>query len=191
MRASRIALSLIVFSFMASPALAADRYTFDTAHTQILFFVSHLGFSQSQGEFLDYDGHFTFESDDWSNSEVNVDIKTASVDMDLADWDEHLRSEDFFHVTEYPTMSFTSREVEKTGEQTGTIHGDLTLLGTTQPVTLDVTFNKAGKHPISGKYVAGFSAETVIDRTAYGMDYGAGMIGNDVTVRLEVEGFRQ
>ena len=181
------ALLTILFS---SVGLAADQYTFDRAHTQVLFFVDHLGFSQSQGEFHDYDGGFTFDADDWGNSQVEATIRTASLDMDDYAWDKHLRSEDFFDVKKHPEMIFRSTTVERKDGQRGVIEGDLTLLGVTKPVTLEVTFNKAGIHPISKKYVAGFSASTVIKRSEFGMKYGLPMVGDDVQIRLEVEGHR-
>ena len=182
----------LVLSGWSHPAFSTgDSYDFDRAHTQILFFVDHLGFSTSQGEFLDYDGHFAFDPEDWSRSSVAIDIRTASVDMDDYDWDKHMRSKDFFHVDQYPVMSFRSTRVEQTGEKQGRILGDLTLLGVTRPVTLEFTFNKAGVHPISKAYVAGFSAKTAIRRSEFGMKYGLPMIGDHVDIRLEVEGLRR
>lgn len=174
-----------------APALAADRYLFDKVHTQILFFVSHVGFSMSQGELHDYDGAFTFDPADWSSAAVEVTVRTASVDMDDYEWDKHLRSKDFFNVNAYPEMRFVSDRLEKTGDKTGRLHGRLTLLGETHPLVLDVTFNKAGRHPKTKQYVAGFSARGVVRRSEYGMGYGLPMVGDEVHLRLEVEGIRQ
>lgn len=182
---------LVATAGLAAPAFAADRYAFDKAHTQILFFVDHLGFSKSQGEFHDYDGSFTFDPEDWSKAAVEVSIRTHSIDMDDHAWDKHLRNEDFFHVSKYPTMDFRSTRVEPTGERTAKVHGELTLLGVTQPVTLDVTFNKAGEHFLSKQWIAGFSATTTLKRSDFGMTYGLPAVGDPVEVRLEVEGVRQ
>jgi polyisoprenoid-binding protein YceI len=176
---------------VGAPAGAAERYVLEKPHTQILFFVDHLGFSKSQGEFHDFDGEFTFDTEDWSNSAVEVTIRTHSVDMDDHAWDKHLRNEDFFHVNKYPTMTFRSTRVEQTGERTGQVHGELTLLGETRPVTLDFTFNKAGEHFISKQWIAGFSAHTTIKRSDFGMTYGLPAVGDEVAIRLEVEGIRQ
>ena len=176
----------------ATPAKAEPKeYRFDKAHTQILFFVSHLGFSMSQGEFHDYDGTIQFDRENPENSSVNVTIQTDSIDMDDKEWDEHMKNEDFFHVEEYPTMTFESTDIKVTGETEGKITGDLTILGTTREVTLDTTFNKAGKHPYSGNYVAGFSATTQIERSNFGMKYGLPGIGDTVNIRLEVEAIRK
>lgn len=176
----------------ATPAKAElHEYRFDKKHTQILFFVDHLGFSKSQGEFHEYDGTIQFDKDNPENSSVNVTIQTESIDMDDTEWDNHMKNEDFFHVEDYPTMTFESTDIEVTGENTGKITGDLTILDTTREVTLDTTFNKAGKHPYSGDYVAGFSAETQIKRSDFGMEYGLPGIGDTVNIRLEVEAIRK
>ena len=165
-----------------------EKYTFDKAHTQILFFVDHLGFSMSQGEFHDYDGHFVFNRAEPAKSSIDVTIQTASIDMDHEKWDAHMKNEDFFNVEAFPTMRFKSTDIEVTGENTANITGDLTILETTKPVTLSVTHNKSGVHPFSGKYVAGLSATTTVKRSDFGMTYGIPGVGDDVEIRLEVEG---
>ncbi len=191
MRLLLAAAAVIGLSFTGTTAHAApEKYEFDKDHTQILFFVNHLGFSNSQGEFHDYDGGFTFDAENPENSSIDVTIMTDSVDMDDEKWDDHLKNADFFHVEKYPEMTFKSTAIEVTGENTGKVTGDLTLLGVTQPVVLDVTFNKADTHPYSGKFVAGFSGSTTIKRSEFGMEYGLPAVGDEVTVRLEVEGVR-
>ena len=181
-----------VLGFLATPAQAQiERYSFDKAHTQILFFVDHLGFSFSQGEFHDYDGGFVFDRTQPENSSVNVTINTASIDMDHEKWDQHMKSADFFDIDNFPTAEFKSTNIEVTGDKTARITGDLTMLGKTNPVTLDVTYNKSGTHPFNGEFVSGFSASATIDRTQWGMDYGVPNVGKNVELRLEVEGFRE
>jgi polyisoprenoid-binding protein YceI len=174
---------------LAGSAQAAD-YVFDKAHTQILFFVDHLGFSKSQGEFHDYDGGFRFDPEQWADAEAQISIRTASIDMDDYAWDKHMKSEDFFNVNTYPTMDFQSTKVAKTGESTYRLQGDLTLIGVTKPVSLDVVFNKAGVHPLNKRHVAGFTATGTIKRSDFGMDYALPMVGDEVELRLEVEGYR-
>lgn len=181
----------ILALLLAFPAHAAqENYSFDKAHTQILFNVNHLGFSNSWGEFLDYDGHILFNEEDPKNSEVHITIKTSSIDMDDTKWDEHMKGEDFFNVEKFPDMSFKSNAIDIIGDNTANIKGDLTILGVTKPVILETKFNKAGKHAFSGKYVAGFSATTQINRSDYGMDYGLPLIGDKVNIILEVEAVR-
>lgn len=188
-----LALVAVLFSFsLTSPAIAKmERYHFDKKHTQILFFVDHLGFSKSQGEFLKYDGYFTFDPENVEASTVKLTIQSSSIDMDDTEWDDHMKNHDFMNITKFPEMTFTSTKVTKTGDKTGTLTGDLTLLGMTKPVTLDVTYNKSGIHPFSKRYVSGFSATGTVKRSEFGMNYGLPMIGDDVALRIEVEGFRE
>ncbi|MCP4041268.1 MAG: polyisoprenoid-binding protein [Gammaproteobacteria bacterium] len=172
-------------------AFAADKYSFDQVHTQILFSANHLGFSNYHGEFHDYDGYFTFDPRDWSSSSVKVSIRAASIDMDNKKWEARLRSRDFFFIEKYLKINFKSTRVEQLDEKQGLIHGELTLLGVTRPVTLETTFNRIGKHPMKDQQIAGFSAKTVINRSDFGMKYSLPMVGDQVHIRLEVEGIRQ
>ena len=165
-------------------------YKLDPVHTQVIFFADHLGFSHSEGEFINFDGGFKFDPDNAEASEVNVTIDTTSISMDDQKWNDHLKNADFLNVEKYPEMTFKSTAIEKTGEKTGTLTGDLTLLGVTKPVTLDVTYNRSGQHP-NGNYVAGFSATGEIQRSDFGMSYGLPAIGDTVELRLEVEGIKQ
>lgn len=176
----------------AAPASAELRhYTLDKPHTQILFFADHIGFSKSEGEFLDYAGTIDFDTAAPEKSKVEVTIKTASLDMGDEKWDTHLKNADFFDVEKFPEMKFISTGIEVTGEKTAKITGDLTIKGITKPVVLDTTYNKSGKHPFSGADVAGFSATTTIKRSDFGITYGAPLMGDDVEIRLEVEGTRE
>ena len=187
-----VALAAIALGMLTGTASAEEeRYLFDKDHTNILFFVNHLGFSMMKGKFHEYDGEFIFNREDPGRSSVDVTIATASVDTDHDGLNAHLRTADFFDTATHPTMSFKSTAIERTGQNTALITGDFTMLGVTQPVTLDVTFNKADVHPVNGKYIAGFSGGTTIKRSDYGMTYGVPGIGDEVQVMLEVEGIRQ
>ena len=167
----------------------AAEYNFDKVHTQITFTVSHLGFSTSTGSFVDFDGHFTFDESDFSKSSVEVTIDTNSIDFNDKTWNNHMKGEKWFFTKRYPKMMFKSTSVKKTGEKTMDVVGDLSLKGITKPVTLSVTFNKAGKQ--FGKEKAGFSATTIIDRTEFGMKRGAPAISAKIPVRIEVEGVKK
>ncbi|HPF79070.1 MAG TPA: YceI family protein [Alphaproteobacteria bacterium] len=185
-------LTMALLVMAVRPAQAqVERYEFDKAHTQIMFAVNHLGFSNSHGKFLDFDGYFEFNRGEPEKSKVEVTINTAGINMDDEKWDEHLKGADFFNVEKYPTMTFKSTKIEVTGENTAKISGDLTILDKTNPVTLDVIFNKADKSPFGEKYVAGFSAKAGLKRSDYGMNYGLPMVGDDVSIMIEVEGIRQ
>ena len=174
---------------LSSGANAAD-YVLEPVHTQILFFCDHLGFSKSQGEFLKFNGQFRFDPEDPSASSANVTIESASIDMDNRKWNDHMRNADFFDVENFPTIEFRSTKVEAQSNTHALVHGDLTLLGQTHSVMLKVKHNKTGVHPFSKKTIAGFSATTTITRSQFGMNYGLPVLGDEVEIRLEIEGER-
>ena len=149
-------------------AQAAESYGFDKGHTEIRFTWNHVGLSNQSGEFMDYDGVVAFDPENLANSSVDVTIKAASLDTGVEALDEHLRGPDFFNTAEHPEISFKSTSVRQTAAGRGQVTGDLTINGVTKPVTLDVTLNFQGEHPLAGfipayagaPYVA-FSASAV------------------------------
>lgn len=177
--------------FSLNATAESATYEFDVPHSQMIFFVDHIGFSTSEGQFEDISGSFTFDPDNVTAATVDLTIQTASIDMGYQKWDDHMKNADFFDVEKYPTMTFKSTKVESADGKTGTVTGDLTILDVTKPITLDVTFNKAGIHPFNKKFVAGFSAKGSLKRSDFGMKYGLPMIGDDVELRIEIEGIRQ
>lgn len=179
--------ALVLSAFFTFNVNAAD-YKLDTVHTQIVFSISHHGFSNSKGAFTDFDGQFLFDEEDFGKSSVDVTIQTASLDMNDATWNEHLSGAKWFDVDQFPTIPFKSTSVEKTGDKTMNIVGDLTLKGVTKSATMNVVVNKVGS--MMGKAKAGFSAAMTIDRTDWGMDTYAPAIGAEVTIRIEVEGIK-
>ena len=185
----RIAAALCLI-FMPSPALA-DRFEFDRSHTKILFFVNHLGFADSIGEFTDYDGYFVFDEKAPEKSSVFVTIKPAGIRTSSSALDEKLQNEEFFNSAAFPEIKFASSGIKVTGTNTGEITGDVTLLGVTKPVTLKVTFNKADFHPYSKEYVAGFGAETSFNRSDFGMSAYTPAVGDEVRLLIQTEGVRR
>ena len=177
---------------LVGAAEAADTYKLDPEHTNILFATDHLGFSKLIGQFQQFDGSFTFDGSSVAGVTVEVVVKTASIDTDHEARDKHLSSPDFFNVQEFPEMTFKSTGVESTGDKAAKLTGDLTLLGVTKPITLEVTFNKADASPMDPNvFIAGFSATGTLKRSDFGMQYGQGAIGDEVMLRIEVEGHKQ
>jgi len=178
---------LLSLVFVA-PALAeSEKFVFDKKHTQILFFVNHMGFSNSNGKFLGFDGSFNFDAAKPAEGNVSLVIDTNSLNMDDAKWEEHLKDKNFFNTGSFPTMTFKSTKVTMTGEKTAKLTGDLTLLGVSKPVTLDVVLNKCGEHPMSHAKTCGFSATGNLKRTDWGMKAYVPMVSDDVQLRIEVE----
>jgi len=173
----------------AAEAVAAGNYKIDPAHTTIQFTVSHLGVSDLSGRFNLFEGGITLAPN--GNSEVNVSIQTASVDTNHRKRDDHLRSPDFFNAKQYPEMRFVSKKVSNNAYgQPIKVQGDLTLHGKTRPVTLKVSPVGAGADPWGG-YRAGFNATTTIKRSAHGMNFMQGGIGDDITITLNIEAVKQ
>jgi polyisoprenoid-binding protein YceI len=176
--------ALISVQVLAEPV----RYEIDSAHTDIVWMADHLGFSKSVGEFARSSGFFVIDEANPAASIVDVTIDIASLKTGDVKFDSHLLKMDFFNVEQFKHATFKSTQVEVTGEKSARVTGDLTLLGITKPVTLDVTLNKIGKNPFSNKDTAGFSARGKIYRSQFGMTYGLPMIGDEVDVQIEAEG---
>jgi polyisoprenoid-binding protein YceI len=183
----------LVFALLAgvasAPAAASD-YRFDPVHTQILFAVSHLGFSHPQGRLHVKSGFIQFDENDWTHAKVEAMIDVASLDMGDAAWNAKLRSWEFFGTDKHPTAQFVSDKVEKTGERNGIVRGRLSLLGVTRPLDLAVTFNRAGMDSYSLHYTTGFSATATLKRSDFGMKKYLPDVGDEVTIHIEAEGLR-
>lgn len=188
MRRHSIALAVLFAVSLCSSAFAAEKYEFDKGHTNILFFINHLGFSDMVGEFTDYDGHFTFDQDKPQDSSIDVTLKPAGIRTSSKGLDEHLQKEEFFNSAKFPEMRFVSKSVAVTGKNTGTVTGDLTMLGVTKPVTLNVRFNKADYHPMTKDFIAGFSATATLKRSDFGMNAYVPMVGDEVRLEVHTEG---
>ncbi len=185
----RIGLAVFLAVAFAGPA-AAKTYAIDPAHTSIVFRVNHLGFSNVFGRFNQFDGALDFDGD-WTGGKVELTIQAGSIDTAVSKRDDHLRSPDFFNAEEFPTISFESSGVTKSTDTTGVLEGNLTMLGVTKPVRLEVTFNKVGPHPnpqMAGVEVAGFSATTTVKRSEFGMKTMVPNLGDDIEIWIEVEG---
>jgi polyisoprenoid-binding protein YceI len=176
------------------PELAAGTWTIDPAHTEVGFSVRHLMVSKVKGTFKSFEGTITVP-EDLSKASVEVKIDMASIDTGEENRDNHLRSGDFFSAEEFPHMTFTSTSIKKAGSDYQ-VEGNLTIHGVTKPAVLDVEFNGVGPDPWGGLR-AGFSAATEISRKEFGIDLemplegGGVVVGDKVTITLEVEAARQ
>lgn len=166
---------------------AAD-WELDKSHTIVAFEVDHLGFSQTQGVFRGIDADISFNPENIETAEVSVTIDAASIDTFWEARDNHVRGADFLDVENHPSITFTSTTVTATGENTAQLTGDLTIRGETQPITFEAVLNKLGPNPFdASRQVAGFRLTGEIDRTAFGIDYGAPAIGTVIPVTIDLE----
>jgi polyisoprenoid-binding protein YceI len=185
--------TLTAAGVVAQPAIA-DTFTFDKAHTEILFSYSHLGNSRAFGEFRAFEGEVVLDRDDPSASRITVTIDPAGIDTGVAAFDTHLKSADFFDVETYPEITFVSTAVETTGDTTARVTGDLTIKDNTREVVLDVTLNYLGEHQLAqfvpdyaNMEVAGFSARTTLLRSDFGLEMLTPMVGDEVELVIETE----
>ena len=179
----------VVLALSALPAVvAADSYTIDPSHTYPNFKIDHLGFSTLHGRFGNTSGRLSMDRAKGSGS-VDIVIDAASIDTGHAKRDDHLRSPDFFNVVEFPQITFTSNTVKYVGDG-ATVAGDLTILGVTRQVTLELPRINCGTHPFNKKQVCGFNATTRFKRSDFGMNYGLPGIGDEVSLEIEVEAFK-
>lgn len=182
----------IAVTSMTFPAGAADKFLLDASHAGVLFSISHLGFSKTYGRFNTIDGAFTLDADAPEKSSVVVTMDAASIDTNHKERDEHLRGKDFFDVAQYPNLTYKSTSVKRTGDNSATVTGDLSMHGVTKPVPLEVTLTKTGPHPRDAtKTVAGFSARGTLKRSDFGIVYGVPMVGDEVELIIDVETVKQ
>jgi polyisoprenoid-binding protein YceI len=160
-------------------------YTLDPTHANILFSISHLGYSHYYGRFDKIDGALKFDAKAPETSSVNITTDINSIDTNNAKLEGELK--EWFEATKFPTATFTSVKVEKLSATTGKLYGNLTLHGVTKPVILDVTFNGAGIFPMMNVPAIGFSAHTIIKRSDFGIGQYIPMVGDEVTLTIEAE----
>ena len=187
---------LLTMLALAAPVLsgtaaaAPETYRFDPVHTQVWFSASNQGFSHPLGRLRIKDGWFAFDAQDWSASRVDVTIDLASADLGDGKWNDTVKSGQFLDVERWPTARYVSRTVEKTVQDSGVIHGDLYFRGQTRPLDVAFTLNRIGNDPYLFKRKAGFSATAALQRSTFGMKRYAEVVGEDVVLRMEIEGIR-
>ena len=177
------------FAFAASAALAApENYDFDTSHSQVVFDYQHLGFSTTTGMFSGVTGTIAFDAENPAASSVKASFPVASLMTGDKGRDEHFLSADFFgSEAAAPEVTFVSKSIEVTGDNTALITGDLTLNGVTKEAVLDTTLNQQGNHPMENKPWLGFNATTTLKRSDFNLGMFAPAVSDDVKVRISVE----
>ncbi|MGF0169951.1 YceI family protein [Streptomyces sp. Marseille-Q5077] len=173
---------------MANPDLTAltGEYTIDAAHSTIGFTVRHAMVTNVKGKFLDFSGSLQLDGADPAASKASIDVKMDSIDTGSADRDGHLKSADFFKIEEFPTMTFRSTKAESLGGVDYRITGDLEILGTTKPITIDLEFNGAAKDPFGNERV-GFEGKAEILRSEWGLTWNAALETGGVLVSDKIK----
>lgn len=189
---------------LAAPAQAEMQdYTIDSVHSVVAFMVSHIGYADALGRFNEFEGTLRYDAENNELGDISVSIDPTSLDLGgsseaAKDRYGHLMSEDFLNTDEYGEITFEMTEAVKLTENRGVVKGDLTMLGQTNEVVLDVTRNKAERYPYGGgefsepPFVVGISARGELQRSDWGITYGVdnGIVGDTVELIIEMEAQR-
>lgn len=176
-----------------STATATSVRTFqiDKAHSEANFQVRHL-LTKVRGRFSDFAGTIEFNQEQPERSTVNFTIQAASIDTNEPTRDKHLRSDDFFGVEQYPTITFRSVKITPTGNNRYDVEGDLTIRDVTRRIVLPVAHLGTAKDPWGNEKLA-FEVETTINRKDYGLTWNAALetggflVGDEVKLELQIQ----
>ncbi len=191
MKSIKLVLSLLIVGGFSLNAQETN-WNFDASHSKIAFAVSHMVISETEGQFNSYNGSVTTNGEEFENAKIQFTIDVASVDTDDEGRDEHLRAPDFFNVEKHPNISFESTSMKKIDGKNYKLMGNMTLMGVTKPITLDVIYGGMVNDPW-GNTRAGFKLKGSINRNDFGLKYnsrldsGGLMIGEEVELKCNVE----
>ncbi|MEU6388927.1 YceI family protein [Streptomyces sp. NPDC046939] len=170
------------------PGLAAltGEYTVDPAHTTLGFVARHAMVTNVKGTFTDFTGALYLDGSDPAKSTASFDVQMASIDTGNADRDGHLKSADFFKTDEFPTMTFRTTSAEALGGSDYRVTGDLSILGTTKPITIDLEFNGSAKDPFGNERV-GFEGKAELLRSEWGLTWNAALETGGVLISDKIK----
>jgi polyisoprenoid-binding protein YceI len=187
---SRIALSIALAAALVVPVVGAtSNWQIDPAHSAAQFAVKHLAISTVRGAFTKVQGTVQFDDQDITKSTVDVTVDASSVDTREPNRDKDLRSDHFFDVEHFPTITFKSKKVEQVAPGKLKVTGDLTIHGVTKEVALDVDGPSAPIKDPWGNQRMGVSASAKINRRDFGIgaNYGPAMIGDEISITIDAE----
>ena len=185
-----------LFADSGSDASAADHHNemmwnIDNNHSNILFKINHF-FNEIPGTFHDFGGEVVFDPENAGNSEFDIEIMVASVDTNVQDRDEHLRTDDWFDAQSYPTMHFQSSDVEQVGDNQYVARGQLRIKDVTREVELPFEFLGVREHLMrENTLVAGLHGNLTINRTDFGVGVGdyasTAVVGDEVNIEITLQ----
>lgn len=176
-----------LFAFAGSAFAAPVTYKIDPNHTTVIATWSHFGFSNPSANFGKADGVIVYDAANVAASKVEVKLPLEGLNSFVADFDNHLRSADFFDAAKYPAATFKSTKVEAAGEGKLKVTGNLTIKDVTKPVVLEVTLNKAAEQPMAKRAAIGFDATATVSRTAFGVGKFAPAVSDEVKLHISTE----
>lgn len=189
----RLAFAIAMLALTGPLTIAQNTsWVSDPAHSEVDFTVTHLSISKVHGKFAKVNARLEMDSAEISKSTVNATIDVSTIDTGESARDNDLRSANFFDVAKFPTATFTSTAVSKSGNGLSVV-GNLTLHGVTQPVTLNVEGPTGPVPGMGGKQHSGFSATTTLSRSAYGIGakMPAAMVGDEIKLVIDLDVVKQ
>ena len=180
--------SFVFVAFLSTSIFAQTTWTADKAHSQASFGITHLGISEVEGLFRNFDATIVASEEDFSDAKYNVVMEIPSVDTGIEMRDNHLKNADFFDVEKYPKMTFESTSSEKVAEGKYKVTGDLSFHGVTKPVTLDVWYRGTVESPQNGDIISGFQVTGTVKRSDFNLGDGFPEAVLSDEVRLEFDG---
>lgn len=184
-----LTLLLLLLNLNTISSLSAKDYKIDTegGHASINFQILHLGYSWLTGRFNHFNGKFSYDKNNESQSKIQLTIDVESLDSNHAERDKHLRGKKFLHTQKFPNAKFVSQSFRPTSDHQYELRGDLTLRGVTKSITIMVRKNNEGDDPWGG-YRVGFEGTTRFALADYGIDYDLGLASTHVDMSLHIEG---
>ena len=180
-KATRLGALALLTTLLAGEAPAATRWSIDPAHTRVGFGIDAVGYPRTNGVFRKFDGRIDIDFARPELSHVAFHVDANSVDVGSASFNDYLKSDGYLDSARHPEIDFTSRSVVEVDDKTVRVEGDLTLLGVTRPLTVEVEVKRLGGARL------GFVAHARIDRLAYGMNSGFPIISRDVDLTVSSE----
>jgi len=187
--ASWLALSVDLRPTAAEPILAPETFEVDGVHSAMVFRIRYADISSFFGRFNQISGTFAVDESDLTSAKFDLRVKAASVDSGNEKRDAHLTSPDFFSAKEFPEMSFVSKSTKVLEGRQLAVTGDLTLRGVTKSVTATVTYGGQAKGGRGGLR-AGFDGKLTINREDFGITFGKGQLGEEVTIEMGLTGVK-
>ena len=169
--------------------LRSGAYMLDTDHAALLFKINHLGFSTFLGRFTDFDATLDFDPENFQNSSLEVIVNMASIDVNLPEFEEELRGDNWLDAENFPQAVYrTTSFVEATSDNSFVFAGELTFHGVTAPVNLNVNFHGGGRNFLTRSYTLGFSASANFLRSDFGVDrFTSFGVGDEIELEIHVE----
>ena len=167
--------------------LKAGEYKVDPRHTSILFKVNHLGFAKYVGRFNDFEASLDFSPENFAQAKLSARVDMASVDVNAEKFENTLKGTSWFNVKNHPYASFQSTSAKLIGDKRAVFTGDMTFLGRTAPIDIEVIFNGGGVNLLTSSYTIGFEAHTTFKRSDYGLSKFIPAIGDDIELEIHAE----